>query len=170
MQSLITRISLAAMLVLALILIPSGFQLVQPVHATLNPYLYQTASTDSSWFGSNSSMTYSVSNVNTYRYNVDGNNQMHLMLDLVSGTIGGTSTGFLTVKLPEGRTAHATVQIPALAATDNGNSGTWFPVYCIISANDTKIYCRPSSGANFSTNSGTFRLDVNTVLEVNDAP
>jgi len=170
MQSLITRVSLAALLVLSLVLIPgiSPFQ-PQSVHATLGGY--QSVSYSSSNFGATGSMTFTNVTQNTYRYIIDTSNQMHLMVDLLNSNIGGTTTSaFLTVKIPEGRQSANTIQFPALIAYNNGSDGVWEAAYVIASAGSNSLLIRRASGANFTTVTGTFRLNINTMLEVSEAP
>jgi hypothetical protein len=170
MLSFVSKFAVISLIVLSLFLLP-GNTPWQPkaVHATLGGY--SNMPYDAGNIFPTQSMTVSNFTVNSYRYVVDVNNQMHLMVDAYNGTLGGTfASAFLCVKIPEGRTAHTTVTVPALIATDNGNSGTWEAAYGLVSANSGAICFRRASGANFVAATGTFRLDANVTLEVNDAP
>lgn len=167
MKSLLTTILLLLILIICFVPLAE-----RPVHAVLGG-AYQTVSYSSSNFGTypSGTMTWSPGTQVTYRYNVDVNNRMHLMVDVKSGSISGTTASqFITVKIPEGRTAVNTLTSVAQIATDDGNSGTWQTGYCLTSAGSGLLYCRLASGANFSTVSNTFRFDINNVLEVSDAP
>lgn len=169
MKSLVSKVCLAVLLVIALVGVTQFA--TQPVKATLGG-AYQTVSYNAANFGTyGNAMTWSPGTQNTYRYNVDVNNQMHLMLDVTNGSISGTTaSAFITVKIPEGRTSVNTINQVSQFATDNGNSGTWQTGYCLAGAANSLLYCRLASGANFSAVSGTFRFNINTVLEVSDAP
>jgi hypothetical protein len=142
-----------------------------PVHATLGTGAYTTVPYDSTNFGATAGMTFAVGTQNTYRYNVDENKQLHLMVDVLnSSTSGSAASSFITVKIPEGRTAGRTVTSAALMATDNGNAGVWETCYVIASQGSNSLLIRRASGANWPIISNTLRIDLNLTLEVNDAP
>jgi hypothetical protein len=162
-----------ALVLLMLVALTVGlFQFAdRPVHATLGTGAYTTVPYDSTNFGATAGMTFAVGTQNTYRYNVDDNKQLHLMVDILnSSTSGAPASAFITVKIPEGRTAGRTVTSAALMATDNGNAGVWETCYVIASQGSNSLLIRRASGANWPIISNTLRIDLNLTLEVNDAP
>jgi hypothetical protein len=105
-------------------------------------------------------------NVNTFRYNINADNKMHLMLDTIDGVISGTTTNaFLAVHIPGGRTSRNTVTSPCLAHDSGTASGNWESCYVIETEDSPWLLIRRSSEANWTAQSH-LRLDLNIEIEL----